>query len=659
MSDQFGVWNLDGRPAQECVERASAIMASQGSDGQSVFAEGNYGIVYSAFHTTKESLHERQPHVSPNGIVATWNGRMDNRDELSNELNIPTDTATDVMLAASSFEQWRTDAFARITGDWATSIWDAKEQTLWLATDYLGIMRVYLCRTHHSVAWCTQLNPLVRLFGNFFTIDDEYIAGYLGLSPSAHRTPYREVQSVAPGCFVAIRECGTTTHRYWKLPVNRRIEYKSDAEYEEHFRTLLTRAVRRRLRSNSPVLAELSGGLDSSTIVCIADHIIAKGEADVRLDTVSYYDPAEAASDERPYIAYVEKKRGRTGHHIDTGSYGGVISFDYPYLVAVPGANGGTKGIRGALLRLMQDQHYRVVLSGSGGDEFLGGIPNPAPHLADLIVKGRLITLARELAAWSLIKKQPWIHLFWSALILLFPASIRAHCTKETGIPPWINTTFVRRHRLRILQAGPQGRYGFWLPTRISSARTLIAMRRQLAYSSAYSGGFEERRYPYLDQHLIEFLFSIPAAQLLRPGQRRSLMRRALSGIVPSEVLSRRTKGSVARSALATIQDEWRAVESLLHQPLSATAGYIDGPRFAEALDRAKSGDAPHLVDLIKSLQLEAWLRHLASYGVGSRSLPKAPLDGASFSHLTSGSAIPHRQERFLPVEHLTLRERR
>lgn len=627
MSDQFGIWNLDGRPAQECLQQASALLAPQGPDGQSTLLQDNIGIVHCAFHTTKESRYELQPHSSPSRIVATWNGRMDNRDELSNELSLAGSAVTDVALAASAFERWGSGAFARLTGDWALSLWNPRDKTLQLATDYMGIFRLYVFRTLQSVVWCTQLDPLVHLFGTSLTIDDEYIAGYLTLCPTAHCTPYREIQAVSPGCFVTIRDGRASTHRYWAFHPRQKIAYKTDAEYEDHFRSVFRQAVRRRLRSDTPVLAELSGGLDSSAIVCMADHIAAKGETVVRLDTVSYYDPAEPASDERPYIAHVEEKRGRKGHHIDAGLYGGVISFDYPDLVAAPGANGGTKGIRAALCELMQRGHYRVVLSGIGGDEFLGGIPNPAPQLADLIVTGRLVTLARELATWSLIKKRPWIHLFWNALILLLPTCLRARFNRETDIAPWVDANFAKRHRLRIRQMGPQGGYGFWQPSRIGSARTLIAMRRQLAYSSAYGGGFEERRYPFLDQHLIEFLLAIPVRQLLRPGQRRSLMRRALAGLVPSEILSRRTKGSVARSALATIEHDWPAIETFLDHPLSVAAGYIDGPRFAESLRLAKIGDSPQLVDLIKTLHLEAWLRHLAKRDAGSQSFLTAPLD--------------------------------
>ena len=615
MSPQFGIWNFDNRPVEAAyLQEAKNFLVPQGPDGQTTYVSDNIGIAYSAFNTTRESGREVQPHLTASRHVITWDGRLDNRDELAKDLaEPPIGNVPDVALVASSFERWELRCFARLRGDWALSVWSPADKRLLLATDYMGIRPLYFCLSRHAVVWCTLLRPLVALCRSSLTIDDEYIAGYLALSPAAHLTPYREILAVSPGCFVSIRHATAATHRYWDFQPRRRIEYKTDAEYEDHFRYVFRQAVARRLRSGSPILAELSGGLDSSSIVCMADDIIAMGEVGpAQVDTVSYYDPAEPASDERPYIAHVEHKRGRKGHHIDTRQYGGAFSFDYQGLVVVPGANGTTQGVRGALLDLMQREKYRVVLSGSAGDEFLGGVPNPIPQLADLLVSVQPIKFAKELAAWSLIKKRPWIHLFWDALVFILPLTLRSTLAKDTEVAAWIDASFAKRHRIALRHLGPQGSYGFWQPSRRDRARTLVAMRRQMAHSNGYAGGLEDRRYPYLDQNLMEFLLSIPAQQLLRPGQRRSLMRRALSALVPGEILSRRSKGSVARSALATIETNWPELQQFLISPLSVTAGYVNGPLFEQSMRAATAGDAPRLVDLMKTVHLEAWLRNLA-----------------------------------------------
>jgi asparagine synthase (glutamine-hydrolysing) len=259
---------------------------------------------------------------------------------------------------------------------------------------------------------------------------------------------------------------------------------------------------------------------------------------------------------------------------------------------------------------------YRAVLSGIGGDEFLGGVPNPLPQLADLIVLPRPIRLLQELTAWSLIKKRPCLQLFGQTLATLLPARLRAVASAQGEVAHWINSSFSRRYRLAIRQLGPSAGYRFWQPSRRDLAQTVVAMARQMASSPTHGVAGEERRYPYLDQSLVEFLLAIPATQLLRPGQRRSLMRRALAGIVPPEILWRKTKGYVTRRVLGAFENSWPELEAMFESPVSADLGYLDPRRFLESLHAAKNGDAHHMMYLLKTLYLELWLRSMAKRGL-------------------------------------------
>jgi len=243
-------------------------------------------------------------------------------------------------------------------------------------------------------------------------------------------------------------------------------------------------------------------------------------------------------------------------------------------------------------------------------------VPNPLPQLADLIIPPHPIKLGRSLAAWSLIKKRPRLHLLFQALLLWLPPSIRLKFTEQAKVATWIDTRFARRYNIALRQLGPQGRYGFWQPSRRDYAQTLVAATRQFAYCSPHTLGCEERRYPFLDQALIEFLLSISPNQLLRPGQRRSLMRRSLANIVPPEILWRKTKGTIARSPLVAFQNTWAELERLLTAPLGAGRGYVDRNRLLDSLHAAKNGNAPQLVRLLKAVFLELWLRSLAEHNV-------------------------------------------
>ncbi len=619
MSALFGTWNLDGRPVEaESLRRAGSLLASQGRDGQTIYAKDNFGLVYSAFHTTRESHREVQPHVTRSNLVVGWDGRLDNRDELTKDLARQTSRdAADVTLAAVSFENWGTRSFAKFLGDWALSVWNPAEKTLFLAKDYMGVRHLYYHLSSRRVAWSTHLDPLVLLSSCCLSVDDEYIAGYLANFPPAHLTPYCQIQAVPPGHFVAIRNGTATHHRYWSFQPKRRIRYKTDAQYEDHFRYLFRQAVRRRLRSDSPILAELSGGIDSSSIVCMADDIIDKGEADtIRLDTLSAFDPKEPGGDEQPYFARIEEKRGRVGHHLNREEYENVFDLSCSDFVVAPGLSECTGKLKEYLLSVVNSHGYRAVLSGIGGDEFLGGVPNPLPQLADLIVLPCPIRLAKQLTAWSLIKKRPCIQLLGQTLATLLPARLRALASAQGEVAPWINSAFSRRYRLAVRQLGPLGGYRFWQPSRRDLAQTVVAMARQMASFPTHGVAGEERRYPYLDQSLVEFLLAIPATQLLRPGQRRSLMRRALAGIVPAEILWRKTKGFVTRRVLGAFENSWPELEAVFDSPVSGDLGYLDPRRFLESLHAAKNGDAHHMMYLLKTLYLELWLRSMAKCGI-------------------------------------------
>src|SRR5208282_4125014 len=269
MSVQAGLWFFDGRPVErEFLLLVGDGVAEFGPDGGNECWLGSIGMIYRPFHTTTESRRERQPHTSISGNTIMLDGRLDNREDLINELgNDLRSKNTDVEIAAAAYERWGTDCLRKFIGEWALSLWDPADKNLILARDYAATRHLYYSVTHEKVFWCTHLAPIVTLSPKPLTLNHEYIAGYLVDFPAAHQTPYQEIQAVPPGTFVRIRSGTSTIHRYWVLEPGKTVRYKTDGEYEEHFRHLFRQAVRRRLRSDGPILADLSGGFDSSSIV--------------------------------------------------------------------------------------------------------------------------------------------------------------------------------------------------------------------------------------------------------------------------------------------------------------------------------------------------------------------------------------------------------
>src|SRR5260221_10231991 len=616
MSAQAGVYLFDGRPADPgLLARMTDAINECGPDGGMQYLSGSVGMVYRALHTTEESRHEVQPHISRKGAVVMWDGRLDNRDELISQLDDDLKSErTDVAIVATALDRWGTRCLSKLAGDWALALWDPRERALVLARDYVGIRHLYYHPRSECVMWCSNLASLVLLTGSQFTLNEEYIAGYLAMYPAANLTPYREISAVPPGSFVCVRDGNPTVQSYRACQPGRMIRYKTDAEYEEHFREVFGQAVGRRLRSDSPILADLSGGLDSSSIVCLADEIVAKKRfPSPRVDTISHFDAEERNGDDFPYVRIVEERRGKTGYHIDAGKHRPSFTNETRNYMAVPGGLGDRQSLEDERLRFMQAGGYRTLLSGIGGDEFLGGIPDPRPQLGDLIVQFRFRQLAKQLIAWSLVKRRPLIQLLLGSLSQLLPPNLRVLLEKKSEVEDYIGSDFARRQRFAKLKLGPLKDFGFLLPSRRDLARTLVVLSWQMSQTQPTAGACVERRYPYLDQNFVEFITSIPATQLLRPGDRRSLMRRALRDVLPKEILLRTSKNIWAGSYMISFRDHSEQIENLFKSPLTAQFGFVDGDRFLRVLMSAKNGNAPNITHILRLISLELWLRQVMS----------------------------------------------
>jgi len=368
--------------------------------------------------------------------------------------------------------------------------------------------------------------------------------------------------------------------------------------------------VRRRLRSSTPVIAELSGGMDSSSIVCIADRILEETPALApRLDTLSYLDDTEPDWDERPFVTAVERQRGKSGFHIDVSS---PICFlpkrdpdkfsSFPAMGLIPSVPEQQVSER------LHSENIRVVLSGLGGDECTAGVPDGTPELADLLVQGKLGAFFRRGVAWSLAPRRPLIHLTSQVIAGFLPQKLFGPNPLLLKVP-WLNEDFARRNRANAACSSLRLKLNGQLPSFQENVHTLGDIQRQIACTPLASAPPRERRFPFLDRDLLEFLYNIPREQLVQPGRRRFLMRRALHGIVPAPLLERKRKAYVARTPLQSLLAQSKELTQWTKEMICSDIGAIDLDHFQRVLAQAFQGDLSHLWRLSRTLELESWLR--------------------------------------------------
>lgn len=473
---------------------------------------------------------------------------------------------------------------------------------------------------------------MVQQPGKTFEICDEYIAGWLSSFPAARLTPYVGILAVEPSSFVVLehRDAAVkqTKTKYWDFPPGNRIRYRSDAEYEEQFLSLLFKAVERRLRSDHPVLCELSGGMDSSSIVCVADKILARGNSDCpQVDTISWfddtYDDVEPDTNELHWIEKVEQKRSRTGHHLDFGKINAsanrpreALSSDFGSkdLPTIPEPIGSATAFIKQYAAFLGREH-RVTLSGIGGSEFTGGgVPTPVLELQDLISRAHFLKFFRQLEAWSLKTQQKKIRILWRVVRGFLPLNFVP--AKDATSMPWLNPDFARGNQTALQGYPVRTRLYAPLASFQDCISTLDAVRRLLSSCRLRPDLLREARFPYLDVELLEFLFAIPREQIVGVGRRRHLVRRALKHVVPKEILSRRRKRFLpsdrCRSDSAQILEEFQQIRTMA----SCSLGFVDRGRLQQAVQRLELGEQTHIGALQKILSLEFWLQRLLSAGI-------------------------------------------
>lgn len=615
MSAQFGSWNFDGAdqitPVQ--LNKVARILDPYGPDCHGKHEASGLRMLFRGFHTTRESRGEEQPRVGRTGFILMWDGRLDNRLELIRQLGgVPAPDESDLAIVCESYEHWGTGCFARIIGDWAISIWEPRERRVILARDPIGTRHLYYTVDGRALVWSTLIDAVLATVIQKPELDEEYIAGWLVFSPSVRLSPYRGIQPVPPSCYVSVQNGKATVKKYWDFDPAKKTRFAHDRDYEEQFRELFSQAVRRRLRSDTAILAELSGGMDSTSIVCMSDMILAKGEGETpRLDTVSFYDDSEPNWNEREYFAEVEKKRGRTGCHIDVSGQS-IFNLDFTgaHFSGLPGGYCPPTVMSEQFATLVARQGNRVLLSGVGGDETTGGVPSATPELADLLASRRFRALAHKLKLWAINKRKPWFHLFWEALHGFLPPAL-------VGLPKyrrpgsWLQRDFIQSNKHAL--AGYESRWLFFGPdpTFQINIDTLNGLRGQLASISLPNPPYE-KRYPYLDRDFLEFVFSVPREQMVRPGQRRSLMRRALDGVVPDAILRRRRKAFVSRNPLIEFKRHSAYVVSLTQHLVAESLGVADSSGVMKAIEDACQGKEIPLAHLLRVFVLESWLRSAA-----------------------------------------------
>lgn len=625
MSAIAGALDLRGGPVDpELLERLAAGLAPQGPEGLRRVARGQVGMVFAAFRTTTAEERAGQPFLGKDGLLVSWDGRLDHADELAERLDAPAGMSAPE-LAARAFRRWG-DAFAgELLGDFALALWDPADERLLLARDPFALRPLYYTVAGDVLLWASRLDALLSAAPVSREVDDEWVAGYLINRPDPAASPYRAIRAVPPAHAIGVsRGRIEPPRRFWRIDPEREIRFARDEEYEERFRELFVDSVRSRLDAPGTVVCDLSGGLDSSSIACVAHHLVKTGSVPAqRIVTVSYVYDASPSADERRWIHRVEEWLGQPGVHLADTEHPFLARLEEPFS-EVPASRLCARELQEGVERVLESQGARVLLSGFAGDHVTFSQAATPMLLGDLVRQGKLSELPAAFRFWNRALGFPHLDLVWHGIVRPFlPLSLRLWEARATiRKNAWIDQRFARRTAMG--ERSLEGTGGYRLPSRRERYADVESAIEGSAYTYSRWGRRPfEARFPFLDRPLVEFCLACPTDQFLRNGEGRSLHRRALAGLVPPETLARRDKRGNSESLLRAFAREAPQLSALFSPDARVfERGYADRKELRRLLDKARAGLRADALVLFNVIALEVWLRGLDKPGMAP-SLPE------------------------------------
>jgi asparagine synthase (glutamine-hydrolysing) len=602
-----GFWNLNGQPvAQVVLERFTDSLSHRGPDGNGFYvdSESSLGFGHRRLAILDTSDSGRQPMSYGDGRYwITFNGEIYNFLELRDELQghgyrFFTESDTEVVMAA--YDKWGADCQLRFNGMWAFALWDRQEKQLFLSRDRFGVKPLMYFYDGNRFAFASEMKAFLALDWFPAEFDPHMVAAALTdhqLVEGSERTLLCDLKRLLGGYCLTLNQAGNLSIRRWWNTLDH-LE-PAPGSYDEQvarYRELFLDSCRIRMRSDVPIGTALSGGLDSSSIVCGMRHIRDTGNAGERLadDWQRAFVATYPGSiiDERKYADQVIEKTGAQPVYCEITpemyleNFRRVL-FQYEEISDIH--------LGPWIVHKNQREHGVVVtLDGHGGDEALAGYPwHVTASLKDALAGFSPRRAFQSLETMKGLELFPQRQFYWKSLQMVAGKAIKKFLKQEQSWLAQSPAEFVspayEQDRSRI-----RGRDALFQSLYVDFHFTQLPMNLRDFDRLSMAHGVEVRS-PFMDWRLVAFTFSLPSESKIGGGFTKRILRDALKGILPEPIRLRKRK-----LGFPNMTESWSSpkarefIQDVVKGTGFQSSAIWDGKRVAAELEAAlRSQDLP------------------------------------------------------------------
>ena len=570
-----GIVNLDASGIKkDMLESMTRVLHHRGPDDGGLYFDRNIGLGHRRLSIIDLTSAGHQPMSYADGRYwITYNGEVYNFRDLRVELEqkgyaFKSHTDTEVILAA--YTEWGEKCLQRFNGMWAFAIWDSQQRKLFCSRDRFGIKPFYYFYNGSILVFASEIKALLVAEDRCREPNNRMIYDYLAYGRVNHseETFFSQIRQLKGGTFLEYwpDEKRLQIQPYYDLFKNAGVA-QENGDYERRFYDLFEDSVRLRLMCDVSLGSCLSGGLDSSSILCLVDKLMR--ENGIKLpggDTIqqtfsSRYE--DKRHDEGFFIDAVVKQTAVKAHF--TYPTGDHLLKDLSDLVFYQEEHFGSTSVyaQWKVFELMKQSGVKVALDGQGADELLGGyFDYISPLFADLIQTFQWKTFANELRAQVHLRGRVPRHDLVLAASYLFPSALKAPIRKLRALARSLKAQSGNTLSQEFTAGFPNrydneksvnGGMKSFLDLELYKSLVYDSLPAYLRYEDKNSMAHSiESRLPFLDYRLAELAFSLPSEMKILGGTTKRVLRSAMKGLLPEEVRNRKDK-----IGFSTPEDTW------------------------------------------------------------------------------------------------------